>query len=243
MAPEFITKYVSCKDLHYYVSGQVKFGTLEHYRADERLLTEQRRNAIEMRLGDDLDEGKEKQIFSVPDGKRVGKISAPGIVLHGGNFKSVNIVNHIEINDWVFCASIGAYDRTHHKKMKEVNPDRQLTSYVVFDFAKLLRALDIYFRERYFVLQHAGKVPYLIASKVHYQEREIRADISQFGDVDLTASSQEDYERAVFSKPVGFKHEKEFRIVAGLNRPNFAPRGAQPVFPKSELIRKSMIPN
>jgi hypothetical protein len=222
-----ITKFFEEGMLENYRDGSFWFGTLKRYRMIEGKETSV---VVEPRFSDRR-EGIVERAHNLATG------SAKNVTIGGFNFIDCVFegnLNHIlithELNDFVFCASWGAYSRQQHLNMKdgamsaagtqyEGNP--KLTHFVEIDLIDFLDAVS----------QVAPRTPlwntklpaneYLLHRRVTYGQTQKTSSIPpiyQGSGVELTA---EDYLRTVFTKPKHFSPENELRVVLRSNAPNF----------------------
>lgn len=154
-----------------------------------------------------------------------------------------------EINDFVFCASWGAYTHQQHLEIKngamsaagtkyEGNP--KLTHYAEIDLIDFLDAVRL----------EAPKTPlwntklpvseYLLKRRVTYGQTQKSISVPsiyQSSGTDLTA---EDYLRTVFTKPRHFSPENEFRVVLRSNAPKFLEGDPGGMELKHKKLRRSI---
>lgn len=222
-----ITKFFEEGMLNNYIDGSFWFGTLKRYRMIEK---KEASEIVEPRFSDRR-EGIVEHAHNFETGQAKSfKIGGLNIVdgVFEGNGTDIMITH--EFNDFVFCASWGAYSRQQHLNIKdgamsaagtqyEGNP--KLTHFAEIDLIDFLDAVSL---EAPKTLVWNTKLPaseYLLHSRVTYGQTQKTISIPsvyQSSGVELTA---EDYLRTVFTKPKHFSPEDEFRVVLRSNAPNF----------------------
>ena len=224
-----------------YKSGSFKLGTLGEYRNQEGA-----ENTLE-RMSD-RGEGLSERIYGGSSGK-IDRMVNGGMVFEHMSWSNcgdgISLVD--EINDYVFCASIGSYDREHHSRILfgnqsigyNENPD--LDAYAEIDLGFFLHGLKSWLTRSGNISANREWMPRQVYAKpVIYGDRITRRDIPN----SLSVNHQIDeelYFSAVFNKPSRFQTEKEVRVVARCKFPLFLPSGAGALFPKSQELRNSIV--
>jgi hypothetical protein len=221
-----ITKFFEEGMLGNYLGGSFWFGTLKRYRMIEKkeagLVAEprfsDRREGI-VEHAHNLETGQAKSV-------KIGVLSIVDCAFEGNG---TDIMVTYEFNDFVFCASWGAYSRQQHLNIKdgamsaagtryEGNP--KLTHFAEIDLIDFLGSVSL---EAPNTPAWSTKLPaseYLLHNRVTYGQTQKTISIPsvyQSSGVELTA---EDYLRTVFTKPKHFSPENEFRVVLRSNAPN-----------------------
>jgi hypothetical protein len=237
-----ITKYFNTeKNVKDYQSGSFKLGTLGGYRNQEGA-----ENIFE-RMSD-KGEGISERIYGGSSGQ-IDRMISGAMVFEQMSWSNcgdgISLVD--EVNDYVFCASIGSYDREHHSRILfgnesvgyKGNPD--LDAYAEIDLEIFLRGLRSWLTQSGNISANREWMPRLVYAKpVTYGDRITRRDIPD----SLSVNHQIDeelYFSAVFNKPSRFQTEREVRVVARCKFPLYLPAGSPALFPKSQELRNSIV--
>lgn len=246
--PEFVTKYFSEDSLQYIESGSFKFGTLQEYSSCENAI-------IGTRMGD-FTEGKHEIKVKMPSTGNIGRIEVPGLIFED-NFVDLESCSPrgrqyafeytIATNDWIFCSSIGPYDRDHHRSMRFGLNDNQtgtylgnpdLTHWVVLDVALFLNAVRLAAKEH--PLYSGCDKQFLFHNDVSYNKYDeiipYRENI-KIHEEDLIARVT----NTVLSKPAFFAVEKEYRFILSLKAPYCADFNDPAAILTSDLLQKSIV--
>lgn len=142
----------------------------------------------------------------------------------------VDIMVTREFNDFVFCASWGAYSRQQHLHIKngtmsvagtKYEGNSKLTHFAEIDLIDFLDAVAL---EAPKTPLWSTKLPvneYLLGGRVTYGKTEKSISIPSIYEGRDMAVDIEDYLRTMFTKPPHFSPENEFRVVLRANAPNF----------------------
>lgn len=201
-----ITKYFDKNVLPFVEQGSFRFGTLQSYRAKEG-------EALGLdRMSDDREGLVQNAIF--PAGGRISYANIGGNTFVDCGFTTIGggapIMAQSAINDFIFCASLGGYDREHHEKLLEKNPD--LSEYAVIDLDRFLKGIR-FSAPHQTTLRYSLGHPWLLHKPVRYGSTQTEYHVPSTFNFDTRRSSSDEYERTVFCKPERFSHEKEFRVV------------------------------
>ncbi|MBU2941426.1 hypothetical protein Q4525_14735 [Shimia thalassica] len=209
--PEKIVKYFSETDEAYLKDGSFKFGSLISYRKGETHRTSEKK------------EGLVEKVSNLSTSTQTGTIDL-GAVKSQGCFgmEYHNIKTTSDFNEMVFCSSIGPYSETHHRDMLTKNPD--CTHYAQIDTEKFVRTLSsIIIEDPSFI--KADKNVNLVFGEIVYGKvasvEEIVPD--KYGNYVSPPIKPADLLKIVFTKPNGYEHEKEFRILIRKNALDFPP--------------------
>ncbi|WP_439526724.1 hypothetical protein [Roseovarius mucosus] len=222
-----ITKFFEEGMLENYLDGSFWFGTLKRYRMIEKeagvevepRFSDRREGIVEH--AHNLETGHAKTV-------QIGGMSFTNCSF-GGNGGADIMITH-EFNDFVFCASWGAYSLQQHLDIKdgaisadetryEGNP--KLTHYAEIDLIEFLDAVSLEAPKSPLWSTRLPISEYLLNRRVSYGDTQKSISVPSVyrsSGTDLTA---EDYLRTVFTKPKHFSPENEFRVVLRSNAPSF----------------------
>lgn len=221
-----ITKFFEADMLENYQRGSFWFGTLKRYRMIEKKEADV---VVEPRFSDpreDMVEHAHKFETGHAKSVKIGGMSFTNCYFEGFG---TDIMVTSEFNDFVFCASWGAYSRQQHLDIKngamsvaetKYEGNSKLTHFVEIDLIDFLDAVSL----------EAPKTPlwstalpaseYLLHSRVKYGQTEKSISIPSVYESSGMAVTAEDYLRTMFTKPPHFSPENEFRVVLRANAPN-----------------------
>ncbi len=246
--PRFITKYFPADTLQFIEGGSFKFGTLQEYSSGEKA-------SLGARMRD-FTEGKREIKIAMPDTGDIGRIEVPGLIFEDNYVDLASCPPRgrryafdytIATNEWVFCSSIGPYDRDHHHSMRSGLNDSQtglypgnsdLTHWVVLDVALFSNAIRLAAIEHPFYSGYDKEI--LFQNSVSYNKSDEIIpyyDNIKIGEEDLIAHSM----NTVFSKPPFFSVEREYRFILRLKAPYCADVDDPAAILTSELLRRSIV--
>jgi hypothetical protein len=221
-----ITKFFEADMLENYQGGSFWFGTLRRYRMVEKKGADV---VVEPRFSDGR-EGTVEHAYNFETGYaksfKIGGISITNCSFHG--FANDIMVAH-EFNDFVFCASWGAYSRQQHIDIKngamseggtQYEGNSKLTHFAEIDLIDFLHAVTL---EAPRTPLWNTKLPvneWLLHSRVKYGQTEKSISIPSNFESSGMEVTTEDYLRTIFTKPKHFSPENEFRVVLRANAPN-----------------------
>lgn len=242
-----ITKFFEKDMLDNFLGGSFWFGTLKGYRMMEKnvagVLVEPRfsdpREGI-VEHAHNLETGHAKSV-------KIGGLSVTDCFF-GGNGGADIMIMH-EFNDFVFCASWGAYSRQQHLDIKngaisaagtqyEGNP--KLTHFAEIDLIDFLEVVRLEAPKAPLWKTKLPASEYLLQSRVTYGQTQKSISVPsvyQSSGTDLTA---DDYLRTVFTKPKHFSPENEFRVVLRSDAPNFLEGDPAGMQLKHKKLRRSI---
>lgn len=225
-----ITKYFSKHALPFIEKGSFRFGTLQSYRATEQQLLD--------RMSDDREGVVQCAIH--PEEGHISQAVIQGITFENCTFVNcgVPIMVQTEINDFVFCASIGGYDKSHHEHMLTGNPD--LTEYAILDLDLFIRGIRFSAPHQYNFNNKTGH-PWLLCGHIIYDNPQVEYHLPSSFNFNDHQSLPNEYERTVFCKPQRFSHEKELRIVIRPNAPYFIPLSESHLTLEHRKLRESIV--
>jgi hypothetical protein len=154
-----------------------------------------------------------------------------------------------EFNDFVFCASWGAYSRQQHIDIKdgamsaagtryEGNP--KLTHYAEIDLIDFLDAVSLEAPKSPLWNTKLPVSEYLLNRRVSYGQTQKSVSVPSVYQSSGTELTAEDYLRTVFTKPKHFSPENEFRVVLRSNAPNFLQGDPAGMKLKHKKLRRSI---
>lgn len=235
----YAVKYSNKADWLRNRNGRFKIGTLEQYRSSE---------SVSFRLSDHR-EGIQRIMVGGSSGS-VRNLTLPG----GSYFGHISwqdcgagILHETSHNEYIFCVSLGGYDREHHKIMlngddKGYPGNPELTHYVQIDLRLFDAALKKWAVKALGILREGQTTAYTFSKSVIYEGRDVEISPLTAQSMSTEAMKTNALIRAVFHKPQPFAAEKEFRIClrtggefSGLSS------GAGPLFPSSRLFKKSVL--
>lgn len=192
-----ITKHLDAKYLESAVNGYFQFGTIEEYRATER---------IPGRFGD-MEEGSQWDVLKSPDGN-FDNVRIDGLKI--GSFSS-NVENPIVVsvvvNDYCSCASLGNFDAQRSDTLKAKGNDK-LGAFVTYDLAKLKGAL------REIIAETPETAHYrLFGRVVDYSQKDRHWMIEGQFEHNDERSPIATWLSTAFVKNPAYEHEEEFRIL------------------------------
>ena len=222
-----ITKFFEEGMLDNYLGGSFWFGTLKRYRMIEQ---KEASAVVEPRFSDRREGIIEHAHFFESGYAKNVKIGSNIFIncSFGGN-NCANIMMAQEFNEFVFCASWGAYSRQQHLDIKngamnaagtEYEGNSKLTHFAEIDLIDFLDAVSL---EAPRTPPWNTKLPaseYMLHDRVKYgptQKTISVPSVCEISDMDVNA---EDYLRTIFTKHPYFSPENEFRIVLRANAPN-----------------------
>ena len=238
--PKFITKFFNPNSLRYYNKGSIRLGTLEYYRSEEfkiisRALHDETDGAFKWSIGGKRVHYKDTTINS----GRQGGISLKNVVIDD---PGAHYSYSTHYNEYVFCASVGAYSKTQHDNIRlglgEYPGTFEYTHYAVFDLRKLadsmLRAV-----KKHSLHDALGAGPFVYGNYITYSKPEERQEID--GDRENSIYTNEDAIDVIFRKPSFFKPENEYRILVQFNYQASPLTGSPPIALQSFGIKRSIV--
>jgi hypothetical protein len=210
LPPQYVTKFVSKKYFDATRTGFLKFGTLAEYRlfeiGAENRLTDREEGEISWYANRHL-----KNYSANFFGGGVRNIST------SGNIRPISVV--LKFEAFVFCSTIGPYDRDTHAEIRSHN--ESLSSWVVFDTHKLWWAIETFFSD---ICPPNGR---MYGSSVEYRSESKDEGIAPEkleSVVGLAAADSKGYgdafRKAAFEKHRRYQHEREYRIVVWPDPPH-----------------------
>ncbi|MBU2937017.1 MULTISPECIES: hypothetical protein [Pacificibacter] len=221
-----ITKFFEADMLENYQSGSFWFGTLKRYRMIEK---KEAGVVVEPRFSDRR-EGMVEHAHNFETGHaksvKIGGMTFTNCFF-GGNGTDIMITH--EFNDFVFCASWGAYSHQQHLDIKdgamseagtqyEGNPN--LTHFAEIDLIDFLDAVNFEAPRTPFWNTTLPASEYLLHSRVKYGQTQKSISIPSTYESSGLDVTTDDYLRTLFTKPKHFSPENEFRIVLRANAPS-----------------------
>ncbi|WP_299373310.1 hypothetical protein [uncultured Tateyamaria sp.] len=240
--PLYVTKFFNAeKNWNDYSNGSFKIGTLSSYRGTES-------NAL-TRMTDQ--EGILNRHFGSGDGT-IENLQVRGVSIRDCSFAGgvtwVNVQSEIDEN--VFCCTLGPYDLATHAKILHGHRDpiggdyegnSDLDAYAVIELRKFLQGLRFWSASSPLITSKLSPFNHIAAKSVRYGgDRSVRYDIDEITNEENAISSEE-YERVVFDKPSFFSVEKEFRIVLSRTLPIVSFSPLEPLYPQSRRLKNSVV--
>lgn len=217
-------------------SGSFKVGTLSEYRSSE---------ANVARMSDHF-EG----IHELSIGEASGHIvdaEIPGL----GRFENVSwdscrsfAVERTVVNEYVFCGSLGAYDKKHHSTMRYGNGtdypgNSDLTHFVEIDLPSFIRGIELWSRKC--LLANSETEVRVYHERVQYSERNSHASVELAASLPHSMRTADARYRATFIKPQIFSEEKEIRIILEVRTNGRPPeKDASALYPKSFGLKRAI---
>ncbi|MBV1865865.1 MAG: hypothetical protein KUG74_15730 [Rhodobacteraceae bacterium] len=237
-----ITKYFNSDDWDRYEAGGFKIGTLQEYRTSEQ----------DVARMCDTGEGIAQRTFGEGD-EYIEHMELPSSILNNVSIRDSSttaVAVNTRFNEYVFCASEGGYDRSHHVKMIEGEVldggfeyagNKDLDCYAELDLRNFLGGLRFWGRlNKRKITTSLQPEKYVYGRPVSYESRAIDNELKPVSYVDGTVTNDM-YQKAVFNKPRSFSTEKEFRIVFRAFAPSFPPIGTLPLYPCIRRLKNSIV--
>lgn len=212
--------------LENYQRGSFWFGTLKRYR----MIEENESGVIVEPRFSDRREGMVEHAYKVETGYaksfKVGGLTVIDTVLEGA---SADIMLTYEFNDFVFCASRGAYSRQQHLDIKNgamsaaetrYEGNSKLTHFAEIDLIHFLDAVISEAPKTASWNTRLSAKEFLRHGLVEYGQTERSISIPSVYERSDIGVTTEDYRRTMFTKPKHFSPENEFRVVLRSNAPN-----------------------
>lgn len=240
-----ITKYFPEANWEDYCKGSFKIGTLQNYRGTEGQNCPTPARMTDVFEGVSLTGyGKDKAYLS---SHRAGD----GSVWHNASFSGHGfpLIEGYEFNEYVFCASVGRYDRSHHKMMvhgydygdgSNYRGNIELTAYAEIDLRKFKKALRHWLLSAKCVTSKFPVSEIIDSRKVIYEDRFEARELSELEE-GRRPMTLEEYLRAVFYKPPLFRVENEVRVTVQTTAPVFLQEDAPPLYPCSRRFLRSIV--
>lgn len=168
-----------------------------------------------------------------------------------GPSDSFVLVNELELNEMVFCASAGPYSDELHKHLLEgaavkdegfYEGNAELTHYAVLDRLAFCQAAfeamkkHDRFKSDETENQMRMELPVLCGNPARQHSF---AEMESYAVP--TETSEENHLRTIFVKPVLFSSEREYRMIIRINAPSTIPTDAEPIDLQSEELLGSIL--
>lgn len=221
-----ITKFFEADMLENYQNGSFWFGTLKRYRMIEKKEADV---VVEPRFSDRREGMVEHaHIFKTGHVKsvKIGGMNFTNCYFEG--FDTDIMVTH-EFNDFVFCASWGAYSRQQHINIKDgamsesgtpYKGNPKLTHFAEIDLIDFLDAVRLEAPKTPLWSTELPASEYLLNGRVTYGKTEKSISIPSVYENSVINVTTEDYLRTIFTKPKHFSPENEFRVVLRADAPS-----------------------
>lgn len=222
-----ITKFFEGRMLDNYKRGSFWFGTLKRYRRVETNAVDE---SVEPRFSD-----AREGLIEISHHFEAGYAKSAEIdgfrftdCFFGGNDGGDITITH-EFNDFVFCASWGAYSRQQHLAIKNgaINSagtnyrgNEKLTHFAEIDLIDFLDAVKLEAQKAPLWKTVLPAADCLLQSRVTYGQTERTIYVPSVYQSNGPQLTSEDYLRTVFTKPKYFSPENEFRVVLRSNAPD-----------------------